>query len=125
MNYLSNKKEDNNSRMPPDLLHAAMTNDFTEAINAISQDPLCYKKTDLDGRNALQIAILNFHDEMSLFLLNNTEIRVSPENTYGENALDICLKFGSETLSEEIFTRWSKEIQNISRIASKDGPTPH
>lgn len=96
----------------PNLLHAAQFCDFEEAKAALANNPSCIHDYNANGMNALQLAVCEFHEEMAIFLLENSEISARHKDAFGRDALHLALHIGSEDLCGAINTRWCKEIRS-------------
>ncbi len=57
----------------------------------------------------MQVAIINFHEDIAFLLLDETEISVKLKDALGRDALDLALFGASEELSERINDRWYEE----------------
>ncbi len=105
------KKDEGNKRVPPDILHAAAVGDINEGLAAIREDKNCIEKVNGYYQNALQIALLNFHEDFAHFLLNETDITVIQKDALDRDALDIALFGASEEMATKINDRWYDEHQ--------------
>ncbi|MCU7846952.1 MAG: hypothetical protein KZQ89_02935 [Candidatus Thiodiazotropha sp. (ex Lucinoma kastoroae)] len=101
--------DEGNSRMEPDILHAAMCGDIDEAKAALQEFPLSYKRTGNYNQSVLQIAMQNFHKEFGLYILNNTEISTRGKDAFGKDALDTALVCSNNELGEAIWLKWNEE----------------
>lgn len=95
--------------LPPDLLHAAEVGDYSEAIAALEEDIACVRQINNARQNAIQIAILNFHEDIAFLLLEKTNISVRNKDALGRDAFAMALFAGSEELREAISEKWFSE----------------
>lgn len=101
--------DDDTKRESPSLVRAAEKNDFNEAAAAISSRDDAGLERNWFGQNALQVAILNAHEDMALFILNNVSIQTMAKDYLDRDSLDIALLIGSEKLCECIESKWTEE----------------
>lgn len=105
------KRDEGNKRVPPDILHAAAVGDVNEALAAIREDENCITEVNEINQNAIQIALLNFHEPVAYLLLNETDISVTHKDALDRDALDIALFGSSEEITVAINERWYDERQ--------------
>ncbi len=114
--------ESSPNQKEPDLLHAARFCDFEEAKAALINDPSCIYDYNANKMNALQLAICEFHEDMALFLLDNSNISARHEDVFGRNALHFAIQIGSDQLGEATNKRWCKErreeLANPNKVSS-------
>lgn len=103
------QRDEGSSWVSPDILHAAMVGNYNEALAAIKEDANCINQLNDTHQNALQVAIINFHEDIAFLLLDETEISVKLKDALGRDALDLALFGASEELSERINDRWYEE----------------
>jgi len=99
------------SRMPPDIIHAARIGDINEAAAALQEDSNCITKTDFHGMNALQVSLKNFHTDFSLYILAETKISILKKDHLGRDSLDLALIFSNNALGDIIWNKWNQEYQ--------------
>lgn len=104
----------------PSLIHAAKLNDFEEAEAALEENPECIHEKNNYEMNALQIAMLNFHTEMGLFLLNarnvnNEQISTITKDSLGRDSMDIALLCSNNELGDAIWERWNEEMTEFEK----------
>ncbi|MBT2970523.1 MAG: hypothetical protein KME56_12390 [Candidatus Thiodiazotropha sp. (ex Ctena orbiculata)] len=95
--------------MSPDILHAAKVGDYSEALAAIKEDADCINQLNDTHQNALQVALINFHEDIAFLLLDETNISVKHKDALGRDSLDLALFGASEELCERINDRWYEE----------------
>ncbi len=110
-------KDEGTDGMAPDLLHAASIGNIEEAIAALRNDPSCILNMNEYNMNALQIAMCQFHEEFSFYILNNTDVLVRTRDLFKRDSLDIAIIAGSENLCVAVNDRWHKERQNDISLA--------
>lgn len=103
------QRDEGTDWMSPDLLHAAKVGDYNEALAAIREDARCIEKFNDTHQNALQIALVNFHEDIAFLLLDETNISVRHKDALGRDALDLALFGASEELCERINEKWYNE----------------
>ena len=120
------KVHEKNSRtgdagMSPSLINAARHGDFEEAIEAL-KNPDSINETSYHGLNALQVAMVNFHTELGLFLIENSDISVFHQDDMGRDALDIAFICSNNALGDLIYDKWNKE-RALKISNKKEGTT--
>ena len=113
------KVHEKNSRtgdagMSPSLINAARHGDFEEAIEAL-KNPDSINETSYHGLNALQVAMVNFHTELGLFLIENSDISVFHQDDMGRDALDIAFICSNNALGDLIYDTYLKN-NNVNTI---------
>ena len=109
MNSSAKKHSNGNKYIEPDIIHAALVSDLDEAEAALAKDPECIYQKNLFSMNALQVAILEMHEDMAFYLLENSEISARHKDFLGRDALRMAIMFGSDELCEAADERWEKE----------------
>lgn len=123
---LNTARKESVDQMDYDLLWAAERGQIEHAKQAIKQDETCLKDENDLGMNALQLAIIHFHDEMALYLLQNTEISVRSKDVYGRDSLTLALTCSAPRVIELADEKWSEERcqEFVNRRSKVVGLTP-
>ena len=96
-------------RMDYSLIYYAERGDIEGAKQAIANNPDCIHDKDDYGLNALQAAICEFHKDMALFFVNETDIPTRHKDAFGRDALHLGLQAGGEELCRALNKKWSRE----------------
>lgn len=113
--------DDTGAWMPSDLISAVKNGDLDNVKKLLRDEPSCIHDLNEFSQNALQAAILTFHDEISNYLLDKTDVSVCHRDVQGRDALDLALFGSSEELCQRINDRWYNESQEDF---SPDLPAP-
>ena len=112
LNVKLNNREGTNG-VEPNILRAARNNDFKEAADALKVDSACITETNHLKQNALQISILEFHNEMSIFLLDQSKVSAFLKNVHDIDALQLAIHIGDDALVEKVYGRWNEEYLEL------------
>jgi ankyrin repeat protein len=125
-NAVNIDRRDSLDHMDYDLLWAAENGDIDHAGKAIQQNENCIKDQNDLGMNALQLAVIHLHDDMALYLLQNTDISARNKDVYGRDAFKMALICGSPELIVALDERWSQERHQefVNRRSKVVGLTP-
>ncbi|MCU7846954.1 MAG: ankyrin repeat domain-containing protein [Candidatus Thiodiazotropha sp. (ex Lucinoma kastoroae)] len=115
--------DDGFKRMDHSLIYYAERGDIEGAKQAIANNPDCIHDKDDYGLNALQAAICEFHKDMALYLVNETDISTRHKDHFGRDALHLGIQGGSEELCRALDKKWSQERYDEMQ-AEKNKVTP-
>lgn len=118
LNVQRNSNE-SNSRMEHDILHAAQFNDFEEASLALKNDPNCVTKTNQHRMNAVQIALIEFNDDMVIYLIQESSISMLNKDLLERDALDIAREIGSDQAYNAVHKKWNEQM---TKLLNEDEP---
>lgn len=118
-------KDESYERMGHDLLYAAEHGLLKEAINALEENHNCIEDFNSLGMNALQLAIIHFHEEVALFLVEETPVSTINKDIFGRDSLDIALMVGSKKLTRMVDEKWSKERSMKLKLEKNKVTTLH
>lgn len=117
-------RDDGKKWMPPNLLEAARTGNYSEALRAIEyleknhssfrfdeDHPLRSLSLDDIYHEALEAAILTFHENVAFLILEKTNVTVKRPSIHaqGRDCLNLALFVSSQELCSDIADRWHKE----------------
>ena len=121
------RKQSKEKWMEPDLIHAAQYNDFDEARNAL-QNPGSILQTNHLNMNALQVAISEQHEDMAIYLIEESKISARHKDVHKRDALKIAMHLGTDTLISKVNERWNDEfrsaLQNKREVSKLPPPKP-
>lgn len=101
--------DDGYNRMEPNFLSCVERGDIQGAKSALYYNPNCILDTDMKNLNALQIAIVEFHSDMAVFLLEETEISAQHKDELDRDALHLAIQYGGEEVAKKVNKRWCEE----------------